>query len=64
MVARNDIFFILECDTKTLASSLKTVLREQMDIAVVGNFDVKSCYVIGNCEDKDIFALVPFAKKL
>lgn len=50
-------------DINTIASRVKRVIAESVDLVVVGMNDKKGGRVVGHCLDKDIFALIPDMKK-
>jgi hypothetical protein len=57
-------FFIIESESVArVIATVKSCLREQSDLAIIGSFYTKTLTVIGKCDDKDIFELVEFAKK-
>ena len=59
--------FIVFASNETIDSVAETVqnaINLKTDIAVVGMPDYKSARLIGETDDEDIFALIPFIKKV
>lgn len=57
------ITFNCELETSQVVRNIKSVIRPNRDLAVVGSFTHKICRVIGNNPDPDIFKLLEFAKE-
>ena len=49
--------------TDQIATRVKRAIVEKVDLVVFGKTDFKAGRVVGNCQDPDIFDLVPFMKK-
>lgn len=56
--------FSSEESIDAIVNRIKKAIAEEADLAVVGKTEYKTGRVIGNCQDPDIFHLVPFMKKV
>lgn len=59
-------FFVFESvhSIDTIASAVKEAIDEDTDVILIGMTDFKSARLIGANQDKDIFDLIPFVKKV
>lgn len=48
----------------TIAAKVKSVVDPKTDLVTIGMTDYKSARLVGKSDDPDIFALIPFMKKV
>jgi hypothetical protein len=59
-------FYAIETPSSAaqIAANVKAALEPSADIALVRAMDTKDAYIVGANNDDDIFALIPYLKKL
>jgi hypothetical protein len=58
------IAFASETSADMIAAKVKAAFNPVTDIALLGMTDFKTARLIGNSKDPDIYALIPFLKKV